>query len=614
MDYAGTNIPSSILPYSSDDTYPTHIDTFGKGGYRTVATSTDRDAIPADRRSEGMLVYVIGDGLVYQLKGGTTNDKWQILTLNSGNNNIKFINLTDVPAAYTNAASNFVKVKADATGLEFVDGLKTAEMIANANHPDYKSDRGILYYKAQLSPTNTYTEGIDNQVLLWMNAEELGSSGPIDRTSVIYGTARHTITPGSSLQSATDNFGGKAYNTTTGAYQLVVNGNIDDWNYANKAEWTIDFWGNSGSDGVTFLNVDSLFYIGTGYQNNKLSFYETVSSNLTLRDSCSFSSSTWIHVAIEKYNGSIRLYINGVARNSVTSLLPANATSGPLSMLAGHGSIDDLRISNVARYKGSNFTPRTAPYAYRAVSSDIDTSLYFKTKDNVRYNLLDKLYANKTINFLPTDGINTINTLLGSVPRDLNAYTLTLQFGDGNYNFYAGSLQIGGFKNGTILILGDTSETTDLHTNQGVVFNWSNLVANQGGLYICQNFGCIISVNRIKFQSTTPASEARVLFLDRNPGSQFDIYANYFVDSTANSRLLACSHVDHVNAFNNYFTAGVAAITSYNMSTVFSTSNYTTGTSPSIGLNALSGGTIIKNGAQPSGSTAESTVSGGVIR
>ena len=59
-----------IAPTDSTDTYATHDDVYGKGGWRSVADNTARDAIPADRRKEGMAVYVIATGKTYFLDSG----------------------------------------------------------------------------------------------------------------------------------------------------------------------------------------------------------------------------------------------------------------------------------------------------------------------------------------------------------------------------------------------------------------------------------------------------------------------------------------------------------------------------------------------------------------
>lgn len=86
----GVNIPSTIVPFTTDDTYATHIDIFGKGGYRSVIDLNERNSIPQNRRSVGMLVYVISEDVTYKLsdnnewceyigKGGAAKVKWKTI-------------------------------------------------------------------------------------------------------------------------------------------------------------------------------------------------------------------------------------------------------------------------------------------------------------------------------------------------------------------------------------------------------------------------------------------------------------------------------------------------------------------------------------------------------
>jgi len=63
----GTNIVAPVVPLDTADVHPTHEALYGKGGYRTVATTAERDAIPSARREAGMLVYVVANGLRYEL-------------------------------------------------------------------------------------------------------------------------------------------------------------------------------------------------------------------------------------------------------------------------------------------------------------------------------------------------------------------------------------------------------------------------------------------------------------------------------------------------------------------------------------------------------------------
>lgn len=81
---SGTKITSSIVPNSFLDNYSTHNSKYGRGGYRSVKTITERDAIYTSRRDTGMLVYVSADEKIYILKNGITNASWVELKL--GNN------------------------------------------------------------------------------------------------------------------------------------------------------------------------------------------------------------------------------------------------------------------------------------------------------------------------------------------------------------------------------------------------------------------------------------------------------------------------------------------------------------------------------------------------
>ena len=67
----GTLVSSTIRPLSTNSSMATAVANEILGGYHTVNTYTDRDAITYDRRTFGMLVYVLNTDEFYQLK--TTN-------------------------------------------------------------------------------------------------------------------------------------------------------------------------------------------------------------------------------------------------------------------------------------------------------------------------------------------------------------------------------------------------------------------------------------------------------------------------------------------------------------------------------------------------------------
>lgn len=75
-------LAGQISPTDTQDVYPTHEDIYGKGGYMSVSTLSERDAIPSPRRKLGMTVAVpdavTGKTTRYTLEGGLTNAHWVV--------------------------------------------------------------------------------------------------------------------------------------------------------------------------------------------------------------------------------------------------------------------------------------------------------------------------------------------------------------------------------------------------------------------------------------------------------------------------------------------------------------------------------------------------------
>ena len=73
MILTGTNITSPILPGDTGDRFPSHIDIYGKGGYRSVTGFAGLYDIPENRKSLGMLVYTQDSGKFWTLGSGQQN-------------------------------------------------------------------------------------------------------------------------------------------------------------------------------------------------------------------------------------------------------------------------------------------------------------------------------------------------------------------------------------------------------------------------------------------------------------------------------------------------------------------------------------------------------------
>ena len=86
----GTILAAPIKPTSDLDTYPTHLDEYGKGGFRVVDNIAARNSITQERRKDGMLVYVKSGDALYQLKGGILNSHWKLFNIGDSKRIIPF--------------------------------------------------------------------------------------------------------------------------------------------------------------------------------------------------------------------------------------------------------------------------------------------------------------------------------------------------------------------------------------------------------------------------------------------------------------------------------------------------------------------------------------------
>lgn len=81
---AQVKVIGAVEPNDLTDKYPTHNEIYGKGGFRSVADIAARNGITPARRSVGMLVYVISEEKLYQLKGGLSDTNWAEIAFGAG--------------------------------------------------------------------------------------------------------------------------------------------------------------------------------------------------------------------------------------------------------------------------------------------------------------------------------------------------------------------------------------------------------------------------------------------------------------------------------------------------------------------------------------------------
>ena len=75
---AQVKVLAPIVPNGSTDTYPTHYDIFGQGGYMSFPTAADMRNLPDQRKKGGMMAYAIQEDAFYLWDAA--NKAWKQIT------------------------------------------------------------------------------------------------------------------------------------------------------------------------------------------------------------------------------------------------------------------------------------------------------------------------------------------------------------------------------------------------------------------------------------------------------------------------------------------------------------------------------------------------------
>ena len=158
----------------------------------------------------------------------------------------------------------------------------------------------------------------------------------------------------------------------TSSYGTLYNDDSTAWKNAFANEYTVDFWVRRVSrtgyyDLYLCYNYDMVPWLAIRVMANELRVNSTPNS-FNQAVTFTFSTSTWNHIAIVKKGTNLLAFIDGVLKATWSFPYTIGSTHTRGSEISrfetGYGlnSLDELRISNVARWT-KNFTPPTAAYA-----------------------------------------------------------------------------------------------------------------------------------------------------------------------------------------------------------------------------------------------------------
>jgi len=280
----------------------------------------------------------------------------------------------------------------------------------------------------QLLPTS-FGETNDNGV--WIPKKYTGSYGTngffleFQTGNGILGdaTGRHLITPknGATFNESVKQFGSSSLFLDNTNNYLDVTNNLADFGFGSGSNsWTIEFWAyklansSSGSDFIVYGDNNSFF---VNYRPADPQFKVNVGGTEYSfgANSPSLANTTFTHIAVVNEGGTLKIYKNGTV-DGTTHDVSGKTVGTPNNLYIGFtdadtfdGYIDELRISNVARYTG-NFSVQTSRFTSDAntkllLHMDNDRSLGADTSGNDNHfnttnlNLLDQTTDTPTNNF-----------------------------------------------------------------------------------------------------------------------------------------------------------------------------------------------------------------------
>ena len=216
---------------------------------------------------------------------------------------------------------------------------------------------------------------------------ELAIPGIGDGLGSGFGDYSHLIKGSGSAKTVTTS-GSPAHRTGNSYYDSVIefDGSDDKLSFDNMVsnpgtqDFTYEFWTAPDDWSGTYVGLISLTAptgvkrFETAIQSNTLQVYTDTGS---WRDTgFEFPKNQWTHIAFERYNGYLTMYVNGAARWIVTNTRNYDEAFSSKQQFGKHGSghgdydglLQDLRFyTGVAKYKGGFDVPN--PYSPQDIAT-----------------------------------------------------------------------------------------------------------------------------------------------------------------------------------------------------------------------------------------------------
>lgn len=177
-------------------------------------------------------------------------------------------------------------------------------------------------------------------------------------------------------------------------------------------DYTVDFWYKQTEDTSPYIYLGGLYLIlSTNSNTDSKIYYNSTNTNLNII----LDKNVWYHIAYERYNGIGYLYINGNKPTTLTEGISDTYSISYSDTFRFYGmasktynfKIDELRISDKARYRGNNFVPFDQPYGgsgQQIISANIPVMTGATSQTQGTSGLVPAPLAGSNDRYLSSDG------------------------------------------------------------------------------------------------------------------------------------------------------------------------------------------------------------------
>ena len=427
----GTNVVAPVVPLDTTDVHPTHAAAYGLGGYRSVASNADRDAIPTPRREAGMLVYVTATGLSWRLGSDLTT--WTEYAGAVGATGpagptgatgpagtTTWAGITDKPATFTPSTHGHtggqVTIDVGATDLFNATDTLSQACVSIESSLSAKSEAsnphlsGVATFAGDNDTETTISGGIVTTQTIVFSATGLGG---IQQQSYPYTTAERTKLAGiatgatanstdAQLRDRSTHTGTQAASTITGLSTVATSGSAADLTgtlaAARLPSTTVSAGSYGSASSVGTFTVDSAgrltaagstsIAIAAGAVSGLAASATTDTTNATNITSGTLAAArigTHTHAAGDITSGTVataRLASSGTA--SASTYLRGDQTWSAAPVTSVDGSTGAVTVTKSTTYL---FTPSSKP----ADASGSNGSYTWSVPSNAQYLIIDAI-------------------------------------------------------------------------------------------------------------------------------------------------------------------------------------------------------------------------------